>query len=442
MEPPPWEERQTWVGRTIQFINPDGSWDPEHYLCTELRNGTLYELSPLHKPTAFPRIAMLHTKDFAFVDGKDKEDECHHHQLVPPTSITLPEQIVTTATSSSSITTAADEKITREDKGQLLRSTTTTGSNHNNDTTTKKKRAAKKNPPTPSPTLKKKKCSKDNGRDALALLAAQQDAVGRPVSVYIDDKYEPGTITKFQKSTGKHGILLADATRPKYFDLGCPDLTWHFTDLVKGKVAPRHSVKTSRFIGVRRRAANRWDSYGIKNTYLGFYPTEEAAALAYDDYVRKKWPNSNWPLNFPKDEEVNKEMVPKYKGVVECKSNHHMGTVYKAKYGTKVLGTFPTPGQAAMAYDVEAGRRNKNNVLNFGHRTIDPNLVALLQSIFQAKSNGSRSDPTLAGTIGVPTDESPSVPFPKYRNGTRVFVVGNKNLTEGLYMLKAVTHLD
>jgi hypothetical protein len=48
------------------------------------------------------------------------------------------------------------------------------------------------------------------GYQARMLLAAQRDAVGRPVKVFSDkrNKYIHGTITAFDKETGKHAITL------------------------------------------------------------------------------------------------------------------------------------------------------------------------------------------------------------------------------------------
>jgi hypothetical protein len=65
--------------------------------------------------------------------------------------------------------------------------------------------------------------------------------------------------------------------------------------------APRRSDSTNQFKGVRPSSGGRpsWVAR-IQNRHLGTFPTEEAAALAYDAAARETFGEFAW-LNFPEE---------------------------------------------------------------------------------------------------------------------------------------------
>lgn len=72
-----------------------------------------------------------------------------------------------------------------------------------------------------------------------------------------------------------------------------------------GNAENRSSAKnsSSRFVGVAwHKSVNKWKSHikhAGKKKHIGCYETEELAAHARDEYVKKHFPHRNFTLNFP-----------------------------------------------------------------------------------------------------------------------------------------------
>jgi hypothetical protein len=126
----------------------------------------------------------------------------------------------------------------------------------------------------------------NRGRKARMLVAAQRDAVGRPVKVFSKklNKYMHGTITAFDEVTGKHAIALKNKNKSVYhLDLQSKDLKWRFSDLIGA--ADRHpgsqSIISSMYAGVARNSESSWIAYkgaiGGMERYIGTFASEKDA---------------------------------------------------------------------------------------------------------------------------------------------------------------------
>ena len=116
---------------------------------------------------------------------------------------------------------------------------------------------------------------------------------------------------------------------------------------------------------------------GGKHTYLGAYDTSKEAAIAYDNAVFE-FNQSTTLLNFP-DMVHNLDVEPKrkkqklastnttgYRGVSKGKKNTFRARISIGNSQQKLIGTFDTAIQAALAYDQAAIKAGKiKSTLNF-----------------------------------------------------------------------------
>lgn len=137
----------------------------------------------------------------------------------------------------------------------------------------------------------------NRGHQARMLLAAQRDAVGRPIKVFSNklNKYMHGTITAFDEETGKHAISLKNKNKTVYpLDLQNKKFSWRFCDMIGG--ADRHpgnqSIISSRYAGVKRTLESSWMAYrgaigGVGGTerYIGTFSSEKDAGKNIDNVV-------------------------------------------------------------------------------------------------------------------------------------------------------------
>jgi hypothetical protein len=218
-------------------------------------------------------------------------------------------------------------------------------------------------------------------------LALDRDAVHRKLKVFHKGRGEwfHGTIVGFSEQSGKHQIKFESLKKESECNLSKRNFRW--TDLIGARSSMKpHTLFTSRFMGVRRTAENRWvasKSGGKKGCHIGTFNSEKDAALAHDVYARKEGRPVNFATERMSEEELKvlkttqKEStvnlpvwgLSKFRGVHWQKNRERWMSRYTlAQRGEKNinLGAFVSAKYAALAFDAEARRRGRPDAhLNF-----------------------------------------------------------------------------